>query len=120
MRLVHRAACIAVSCVVLAACASTEEVALPPPPAPGEPMGYIGLSAGKLRTAFGAPAFVRKDGTGEIWRYDAASCRAFFFFYPDDSGFEVRHVETLPHSGVRAADATCLDALRARSSPPVS
>jgi hypothetical protein len=115
-----RIVCIAMACVALAACAAREEVKLPPPPMPGEPPGLIGLTAPKLRYVFGRPAFVRKDGEDEMWRYDGASCRAFFFLYPDDGRLEVRHVETLPHGKERATDPTCLDALRGRAAPPVS
>lgn len=109
-------------CALLAACSTTRQVvSLPPPPSPGEPPGYVGLTANKLRIVFGTPAFVRKDGTGELWRYDAATCKAFFFLYARDAGYEVRHVETLPRGSARmAADPTCLDALRAKASPPVS
>lgn len=95
-------------------------VALPPPPPSGEPSGLAGIDANALRVAFGAPAFVRKDGTAELWRYDGASCKAFFFLYPDGSALTVRHVETLPRGHDIAADAACLTALRVHSAGPVS
>ena len=100
----------------LAACASPQpqHVALPPPPPSGEPSGIAGLGAADLRAAFGAPAFVRKDGTTEMWRYDGANCRAFFFLYAQGGAPTVRHVETLPRGASIAADTICLDALRAR------
>lgn len=121
MRMAFRIPTLALCCALLAACAGTETVNLPAPPAPGEPPGIVGLSAAKLRVAFGGPAFVRKDGTGELWRYDAARCKAFFFLYAQDGGYQVRHVETLPRgSDKMAADPSCLDALRAQASPPVS
>ena len=59
--------------------AAREGVELPAPPAPGEPTELIGLTAPKLRYVFGTPAFVRKDGSAEIWRYDSTACKAFFF-----------------------------------------
>ena len=120
MKSAIRMLCMAACCAGLAACAIREGVELPAPPAPGEPRELIGLTAAKLRYVFGTPAFVRKDGSAEIWRYDSTACKAFFFFYQDDEGLEVRHVETLPHGTERAADASCLDALRATASPPVS
>ena len=52
----------------------------------------------------------RKDGATEMWRYDGAACRAFFFFY--GMPLTVRHVETLPHGAESAADPACLTALR--------
>ena len=115
-----RMLCVAACCAALAGCAAREGLELPAPPAPGEPAELIGLTVPKLRYVFGTPAFVRKDGSAEIWRYDGAACKAFFFFYQDDEGLEVRHVETLPHGRKRAADASCLDALRAPASLPVS
>ena len=117
-------------CSALAACASTRpaatvpqqapRVALPPAPPKGEPGDIAGLGATQLREAFGAPAFVRKDGTAEMWRYDSASCKAFFFLYPYGSALLVRHVETLPRGQVMAADESCLETLRPRTQQSVS
>lgn len=117
-------------CAVLAACAGVQQrpaaqsaapaVAAPPAPPSGEPSGLAGLSSTQLRVAFGAPAFVRKEGTVELWRYDSQSCRAFFFLYPYGDALLVRHVETLPRGRDLAADESCLESLRARPSAPVS
>ena len=96
-------------------------VALPPPPPIGEPAGIAGLEASQLKVAFGAPAFVRKDGTAELWRYDGASCKAFFFLYSEGNSFAVRHVETAPRGQDMAADMNCLNTLRTRQqASPVS
>ncbi|HKU65040.1 MAG TPA: hypothetical protein VJQ06_08275 [Rhizomicrobium sp.] len=84
---------------------------IPPAPPRGEPGLYLNMAAPSLQAAFGRPAFVRKDGSTEMWRYDGAACRAFFFLY--GSPLAVRHVETLPHGAQDAADMTCLTALRA-------
>ncbi len=85
--------------------------AIPPAPPRGEPGQYLNLPVSGLQTAFGKPAFVRKDGATEMWRYDGASCRAFFFLY--GTPLAVRHVETLPHGPQNAADMNCLNALKA-------
>jgi hypothetical protein len=106
--------------VMLAACASrplTPITSLPPPPS-GEPSGLIGLSAQDLRGSFGTPTFVRKENGAEMWRYDGAGCRAFFFLYPQGDSRIVGHVETIPRGARIAADASCLAGLRAR--PPGS
>ena len=87
---------------------------IPAAPPRGEPGQYMNLAATGLTAALGRPAFVRKDGATEMWRYDGAACRAFFFLY--GSPLAVRHVETLPHGAQNAADMACLTALRA--SPP--
>ena len=116
---------IAALCASVCACATPPapppRVALPPAPPVGEPSGIAGLEASQLRVAFGAPVFVRKDGTAEMWRYDGASCKAFFFLYPEGNSLSVRHVETLPRGQDMAADGGCLSALRARrQAAPVS
>jgi hypothetical protein len=49
-----------------------------------------------------------------MWRYDTASCRAFFFFTGTPP--KVQHVETVPRASNAAADPACLNALRARRS----
>jgi hypothetical protein len=84
--------------------------AIPPAPPRGEPGQYLNMPATSLQVAFGKPAFVRKDGATEMWRYDGQSCRAFFFLY--GAPLAVRHVETLPHGAQNAADMDCLIALR--------
>jgi hypothetical protein len=107
--------------LALAGCATRgtpQQQALVAPP-PGEPADLVGLAPANVQAAFGSPAFVRKDGQTQMWRYDGQTCRAFFFFYGQVGIQTVRHVETLPRGAVMAADATCLDALRARQ-PKVS
>jgi hypothetical protein len=86
---------------------------IPAAPPRGEPDGFVNLPAAQLRTIFGAPAFVRHDGATEMWRYDGAACRAFFFLYGTDNQRVVRHVETLPRGQTSAADPACLTALHA-------
>jgi hypothetical protein len=52
-----------------------------------------------------------------MWRYDSASCRAFFFLYGTPPTATVRHVETLPAGKASAADPACLSALQAAAKP---
>jgi hypothetical protein len=101
-------------CAFLGACASqtSDRVALPAAPPPGEPPSTIGLSDAALRATFGAPAFVRRDGETEFWRYNGASCHAFFFLYKQSGILTVQHVETLPHGVSIAADSVCLQSIR--------
>jgi hypothetical protein len=87
--------------------------AIPPAPPRGEPGQYLNMAAPNLQAALGRPAFIRKDGGTEMWRYDGAACRAFFFLYGSPPA--VRHVETLPHGADSAADMDCLTVLK--SSP---
>jgi hypothetical protein len=112
-------------CVLLGACASgggsrpsvPTRVPLPSAPPAGEPAGTTGLHEADLRAQYGQPALIRRDGTATIWRFDGPACKAFFFFYTKDTDTAVWHVETLPRGTSIAADAGCLNALRARVSP---
>jgi hypothetical protein len=106
---------------LLAGCAApggTGAVRLPDAPPAGEPAGTTGLQVAQLRALYGQPAMVRNDGSAQIWRYDDASCRAFFFLYSRDGRTAVWHVETSPRGRGIAADENCLNALRAKVAPP--
>src|SRR6185295_6330977 len=95
------------SLCALAACAGPTpppQVAVPSPPPSGEPGNVAGMDASRIRVAFGVPQFVRKDGQIEMWRYDGAGCKAFFFMYPRGNSLAVKHVETLPRPSNAAAD----------------
>jgi hypothetical protein len=85
-------------------------VPIPPAPPKGEPALFIGIDAARLRTLAGAPAFTRKDGAAEMWRYDAGSCRIFFFL--TGAPAKVQHIETLPRGRDGATDPQCLTALQ--------
>jgi hypothetical protein len=87
---------------------------IPAAPPRGEPPRYINQPATVILSRFGRPAFVRKDGSIEMWRYDGQACRAFIFFY--GAPLAVRHIETLPRGATSAADQGCLTALTL--SPP--
>jgi hypothetical protein len=114
-------------CTALAACATrpppaaSTQVRLPEAPPAGEPSGTTGLHETELRAAYGEPAMVRHDGTAQIWRFDGASCKAFFFLYSRDGNTAVWHVETMPRGVSIAADENCLSVLRAKAAArPVS
>ncbi len=95
-------------------------VPIPPAPPAGEPRDFVNLPPGNLRGLLGQPVFVRQDGGTEIWRYDGAPCRAFFFFQGPVGSQTVRHVETLPAGSASAADPLCLNALRAAAVKPAT
>jgi hypothetical protein len=108
--------------LLLAGCATPKvaPVAPPPPPAPvvqpapprvSDLEFFSGLEAPQLRGLIGAPAFARKDGATEMWRYDIGSCHAFFFMTGTPA--KVQHIETLPHGTNSDSDPLCLTALRA-------
>jgi hypothetical protein len=102
----------------LAACATppANQAALPSAPLSSrEPGNIAGMDASRIRVAFGAPQFVRKDGQVEMWRYDGMNCKAFFFMYPSGNSLAVKHVETMPRPDNAAADSTCLQGLLAHA-----
>jgi hypothetical protein len=107
-------------CAMLSACASRPAASIVPSPSlpSGKSAGPAGMSASDLRGQFGTPSFVRKENGAEMWRYDGAGCRAFFFLYPQGESQVVRHVETIPRGAGTAADANCLAAQRARPPGP--
>jgi len=107
--------------LALAACAAPPANRLPAGPPPGEPAGYAGIDSGALRIAMGTPSFVRKESGGsELWRYDGAGCKAFFFLYPQNGALSVQHVETVPRPSDAAADVDCLNRLRVGGKPATS
>jgi hypothetical protein len=118
--MIRRAAALSFALLAAACAARTSAphtqagAAIPAAPPRGEPALYINMQGAGLQAAFGRPAFVRKDGATEMWRYDGVACRAFFFLY--GVPLAVRHVETLPHGTQSAADGACLTALRASPS----
>ena len=115
-----RIALVFLTCAALAGCATKPplRVNLPPAPPSGEPVGTTGMREADLRATFGAPAFVRRDGTTQIWRFDGVNCKAFFFLYSRDNQTAVWHVETMPRGNAIAADPNCLNALRVQPPAP--
>ncbi len=109
------AGCAAQPRPLVAAPPPANTVPIPPPPPKGEPDLFTGIQAPQLQALMGAPVFTRKDGATEIWRYDNASCHAFFFL--TGAPAKVQHVETLPRGKASAADPECLTALRSSPKP---
>ncbi len=118
--MIRRLSCLLLVFAVAACAAPAAKTAAPAPqsaipaaPPRGEPGQYLNMASTGLQAVFGKPVFVRKDGATEMWRYDGANCRAFFFLYGAPP--MVRHVETLPHGAQSAADMDCLTALKTSS-----
>lgn len=116
---------------MLTGCASGPRPAAPRAPgtaplvAPGAGVKtFMGMTEAGLRQALGNPAFVRKEGVTQMWRYDGPSCRAFFFLSAPAANtnaapvLAVRHVETLPRGAAAPADPACLAGLGGRAVSP--
>ena len=87
------------------------EAALPPSePIPPPPP----TDAQSLRTAYGAPDFIRKETDSELWRYDGKNCAVFFFLYREGDLMRIRYTETNPRGKDVAADPECMQGLSAR------
>ena len=95
--------------LVLAACAhqaapppsNTPNVPIPRTPPRGEPDQFSGISVDRLQVLLGSPAFIRKDGATEMWRYDTAT--PSFCTAPEPIA-KVRHIETVPQGkGIAAS-----------------
>ena len=92
-----------VACLLVSACATTEEaltpVAAPAPPVePAAPVYVVsdimGESADAVDVLLGAPALTRKEGTGEYRRYSLTECALIVILYPDDTGAaRAAHIE---------------------------
>ena len=80
---------------------------LPPPPPPP-------TDAQSLRTAYGAPDFIRKEMDSELWRYDGKNCAVFFFLYREGDQMRIRYTETNPRGRNGPADPACMQGLSAR------
>ena len=95
--------------------------ASPPPPLallqpPSTSSALLGWEPTAVTSLYGKPVFVRKEKDSELWRYDGQNCAAFIFFYQEQAGMRVRHVETLPQGQGVMADAACLAGIKARAS----
>lgn len=75
-------------------------VMLPPP-----------TDAASLRSRYGTPDFVRREGESELWRYDGADCAAFFFLYREGGALKLRFSETMPRGKETPADPACVESL---------
>ena len=54
---------------------------------------FVGYSPERVLPVLGAPDFVRRDGTAQIWQYRATNCVLDLFLYKAGSTTEVRHAE---------------------------
>lgn len=55
--------------------------------------GLLGMAAPDVRAALGAPDFVRRDGSSQMWRYGRGACTLTIFLHGRDKDLAVQHVE---------------------------
>jgi hypothetical protein len=54
---------------------------------------FVGYSPDRVLPILGAPDFVRRDGTAQIWQYRATNCILDLFLYQSGSEAQVKHAE---------------------------
>ena len=57
---------------------------------------FVGYSPERVLPILGAPDFVRRDGTAQIWQYRATNCILDLFLYTAGNETRVRHAELRP------------------------
>lgn len=62
-------------------------------PAERDPGRLMKLSRGDLSTMLGAPNFVRRDVSAEVWQYKTGSCILDLFLYKAPDDFKVAYYE---------------------------
>lgn len=71
---------------------------------------FVGYSPERVLPILGAPDFVRRDGTAQIWQYRATNCILDLFLYTAGKETRVRHAELRP----RVPGAESLDSCYSR------
>ena len=76
------------------------------------PDEFLGYSPERVLPVLGAPDFVRRDGTAQIWQYRATNCILDLFLYKTGNETRVRHAELRPRvPGAEPVDA-CYSRMR--------
>ncbi len=76
------------------------------------PDEFVGFSPERVLPILGAPDFVRRDGTAQIWQYRATNCVLDLFLYKNGTETHVKHAEIRPRvPGAESVD-TCYSRMR--------
>ena len=60
------------------------------------PEEFLGYSPERVLPILGAPDFVRRDGSAQIWQYRATNCVLDLFLYQNGKETHVKHAELRP------------------------
>ena len=83
--------------------------------------GLSGMSADRLRAAWGEPVLKRQETGSELWQYGGPGCAVLIYLYPGSgSTMIVSHAEAVPGGADEAAVAACAKAAGKPSLKPVS
>lgn len=99
---------------------NSEQARVAPGSADDDPARLMGLDPTQLTGMLGEPAFVRRDGGGEIWQYRDSACVLHLFLYRVDKAARVEHVELRQADdgtalGTPAAERSCFGELLLRT-----
>lgn len=72
------------------------------------PKDLVGKSGLQITSAFGAPAFLRKDGEAQIWQYRGTNCLLDVFLYKDGTGYKVKYAELRRRARGELTESACL------------
>jgi len=65
----------------------------------------LGMAPEALRTALGAPDFLRRDGSTQMWRYGSGNCTLTLSFSGQAGVLRVEHVEARAPAGIHADES---------------
>lgn len=76
------------------------------------PEEFVGFSPERVLPILGAPDFVRRDGSAQIWQYRATNCVLDLFLYQTGNETHVKHAELRPRvPGAESIDS-CYSRMR--------
>lgn len=76
------------------------------------PEEFVGFSPERVLPILGAPDFVRRDGSAQIWQYRATNCVLDLFLYQNGKETHVKHAELRPRvPGAESIDS-CYSRMR--------
>jgi hypothetical protein len=76
------------------------------------PDEFLGYSPERVLPVLGAPDFVRRDGTAQIWQYRATNCILDLFLYKTGNETRVRHAELRPRVPGAESVESCYSRMR--------
>ena len=82
-----------------------------------DPEEYIGYAPERLLPLLGAPDFVRRDGTAQVWQYRAEHCVLDLFLYGNGNDSRVKHVELRKRMPTAEPVEKCFSRMREKRQP---
>jgi hypothetical protein len=83
--------------------------------------GLAGMTADRLRAAWGEPTLKRTERGSELWQYGGTGCSLLIYFYAGSGGALIAsHAEAVPGGTNVAAVEACAQATGKPSLKPVS